>query len=206
MSLHRTGRKALLGLALGIASFGALAAANVGQPAPAFTAVGADGKPLSLEALRGKTVVLEWTNADCPFVKKHYESGNIPRLQEEEVAKGIVWLQVISSAPGQQGYVDGKTAAKLNEYRDAKPSNTVLDPDGKIGKLYGAQTTPHFFIVDAKGTLVYKGAIDSIASVDAGDIARADNYVKAALDSLAAGKKIEHASTKPYGCSVKYSS
>lgn len=206
MSLHRAGRNALLGLALGVASFGVLAAATVGQPAPAFSGVGADGKPVSLEALRGKTVVLEWTNADCPFVKKHYESGNIPKLQEEEVAKAIVWLQVISSAPGAQGHVDGKTAAKLNEYRDARPSNTVLDPDGKIGKLYGAQTTPHFFIVDAKGTLVYKGAIDSIASADPGDIARAENYVRTALDSLAAGKKIEHSSTKPYGCSVKYAS
>jgi hypothetical protein len=205
MSVVSFTRQALFAAAVAM-SASAFAAADLNQPAPLFSAKGADGKTVSLESFRGKTVVLEWTNADCPFVKKHYESGNIPKLQQEEVAKGIVWLQVISSAPGNQGYVDGATAIKLNEYRGAAPSATLLDADGKIGKLYGAQTTPHFFIIDAQGKLVYKGAIDSIASPDPGDIARADNYVRKALTAIAAGSKIEHASTKPYGCSVKYAS
>lgn len=208
MSLVSFTRRAALGLAFAalipVSAFAALP--TISQPAPAFTAKTADGKTLSLDSLRGKTVVLEWTNADCPFVKKHYESGNIPNLQEAETAKGVVWLQVISSAPGQQGNVDGPTAIKLNDYRGAKPTATLLDPEGKIGKLYGAQTTPHFFIIDAKGQLAYKGAIDSIASADQGDIAKADNYVKDALAALAIGAKIEHANTKPYGCSVKYAS
>jgi hypothetical protein len=202
--LRKSFGKALLGLALTCSSLAALAVANIDQPAPAFSAPGADGKAVSLESYRGKTVVLEWTNADCPFVKKHYESGNIPTLQQDAAAKGVVWLQVISSAPGKQGYVDGATAIKLNNFRNAKPAATVLDADGKIGKLYGAQTTPHIFIVNPQGQLVYKGGIDSIPSADQSDIAKADNYVVAALGDLAAGRKIANANTKPYGCSVKY--
>ncbi len=202
--LRKSFGTALLGLTLACSSLAAMAAANIDQPAPTFSAPGADGKTVSLESYRGKTVVLEWTNADCPFVKKHYESGNIPTLQQEAAAKGIVWLQVISSAPGKQGYVDGATAIKLNNFRNAKPAATVLDADGKIGKLYGAQTTPQIFIVNPQGVLVYKGGIDSIPSTDQGDIAKADNYVVAALGDLSAGRKIAHANTKPYGCSVKY--
>lgn len=202
--LHKNIGKALLGLTLTLSSIGAFAVANIDQPAPAFSAPGADGKTVSLESYRGKIVVLEWTNADCPFVKKHYESGNIPKLQQDAAAKGVVWLQVISSAPGKQGYVDGATAIKLNNFRDAKPAATVLDSDGKIGKLYGAQTTPHIYIVNPQGQLVYKGGIDSIPSADQGDIAKADNYVVAALGDLAAGRKVANANTKPYGCSVKY--
>lgn len=194
----------LMGLTLEFSSIAVFAAANLDQPAPAFSAPSADGKTISLDSYRGKTVVLEWTNADCPFVKKHYESGNIPKLQQDATAKGVVWLQVISSAPGKQGYVDGATAIKLNNFRDAKPTATVLDADGKIGKLYGAQTTPHIFIVNPQGQLVYKGGIDSIPSTDQSDIAKADNYVVAALGDLAAGRKIANANTKPYGCSVKY--
>jgi hypothetical protein len=157
-----------------------------------------------LSSLRGKTVVLEWTNHDCPFVKKHYESGNIPRLQKEATAKGIIWLQVISSAPGKQGYVDGATAIKQNAERHAAPTNILLDRDGKLGHLYDAQTTPHLFIIDAKGVLVYKGGIDSIASTDKADIAKAEPYVSEALASLAAGKPIAPNTTQPYGCAVKY--
>lgn len=197
-------RIALLTAALAFVPFATLAAATIDQPAPAFTATTADGKSLDLNSLRGKTVVLEWTNHDCPFVKKHYESGNIPSLQKDAASKGIVWLQVISSAPGKQGHVDGATAAKLNASRGATPANVLLDPDGTLGKLYAAQTTPHIYIIDAKGTLVYKGGIDSIASADKGDIAKAEPYVVNALDALAAGKKIASNSTKPYGCSVKY--
>lgn len=182
------------------------AVATLDQPAPAFSAASAAGGTISLEQYRGKTVVLEWTNHDCPFVKKHYESGNIPALQKEATAKGIVWLQVISSAPGKQGYVDGATAQKLNAERGAAPTGTVLDPEGKVGRLYEAVTTPHIYIVNPDGKLVYKGGIDSIASNKKDDIAKADNYVKAALGDLAAGRKIAQASTQPYGCTVKYGS
>lgn len=200
-------RRTLLGLAaasLPLFAGTAHAAAEIGQPAPAFTAQGADGKPVSLAGFKGKTVVLEWTNHECPFVVKHYESGNIPQLQKEFTAKGAVWLQVISSAPDKQGHVDGPSALKINGFRNAAPSGIVLDPDGKIGKAYGAQTTPHLFIVDPAGQLVYKGGIDSIPSASKNDIVRADNYVKLAFADLAAGRKLAHASTKPYGCSIKY--
>ena len=200
-------RRTLLSLAaasLPLFAGTAHAAAEIGQPAPAFTAQGADGKPVSLAGFKGKTVVLEWTNHECPFVVKHYESGNIPQLQKEFTAKGAVWLQVISSAPDKQGHVDGPSALKINGFRNAAPSGIVLDPDGKIGKAYGAQTTPHLFIVDPAGQLVYKGGIDSIPSASKADIVKADNYVKLAFADLAAGRKLAHASTKPYGCSIKY--
>jgi hypothetical protein len=137
-------------------------------------------------------------------VRKHYGGGNIPALQKEAAAQGVVWLQVISSAPGQQGHVDGPTALQLNRQRGAAPSAIVLDPQGAVGRLYAAQTTPHLYIVDAQGVLVYKGGIDSIASNRAEDIAKADNYVRLALADLAAGRTVAQASTRPYGCSVKY--
>ncbi len=194
------------GLALACTSITAHAAADIGQAAPAFTAQGADGKPVNLADYKGKTVVLEWTNHDCPFVKKHYDSGNIPALQKDASAKGIVWLQVISSAPGQQGQVDGATALKLNTSRQAQPAGTVLDPQGTVGKLYGAQTTPHIFIIDAQGKLAYKGGIDSIPSSNQADIAKADKYVANALTAITSGQKVAQASTRPYGCSVKYAS
>ena len=186
------------------AASGAMANAELNKPAPAFAAVGADGKPLKLDAYKGRTVVLEWTNHECPFVKKHYESGNIPTLQKDAADKGIVWLQVVSSAPGKQGHVDGATAQKLNGSREAAPAGTVLDADGSIGKLYGAQTTPHIFIVKADGTLAYKGGIDSIPTADKADLPKAENYVTSALKAIAAGTAVEKASTKPYGCAVKY--
>ena len=202
--LQKLINQSLLAATITLAPLVAFAAADIDKPAPTFSATGADGKPINLESYRGKTVVLEWTNADCPFVKKHYESNNIQKLQDEAAAQGVVWLQVISSAPGAQGYVDGPSAVKLNQFRESKPAGVVLDADGKIGKAYGAQTTPHLYIVDAKGQLVYKGGIDSIASPDKGDIAKADNYVRNALKEIAAGKKVSNPSTKPYGCSVKY--
>lgn len=183
----------------------AFANANVDAPAPAFTATTADGKTVSLADYKGKTVVLEWTNHDCPFVKKHY-SGNMQAHQKDAAAQGVVWLQVISSAPGQQGHVDGATARKLNADRGATPTATLLDPKGEIGKLYGAQTTPHMYVIKPDGTLAYKGGIDSINSAKVDDIAKAEPYVKEALAAVAAGKKVEKASTRPYGCSVKYAS
>lgn len=194
-----------LGLGLGFAG-AASAAATVDQPAPTFKATAADGSSVDLASLRGKTVVLEWTNHDCPYVRKHYDSGNIPTLQKEALAKGVVWLQVISSAPGEQGFVDGPTAAKLNTSRGAAPSGTLLDPSGQIGKLYGAQTTPHLYIITPEGQLAYKGGIDSIATAKKEDIAKADSYVRLALADLAAGRKVAQANTRPYGCAVKYGS
>ena len=183
----------------------AIAEPVIDQPAPTFTAKTADGKNLDLASLKGKTVVLEWTNHECPFVVKHYDkSDNIPSLQKEFTAKGVVWLQVISSATGNQGYVEGESAIKINQHRGAAPTNILLDPEGTIGKLYGAQTTPHFFIINDKGVLVYKGGIDSIASARPQDIPNATNYVREALNAIASGKKVANASTKPYGCSIKY--
>ena len=205
MFLHRLYQFALVSFAFTIAS-PAIAEPVVNKPAPVFSGVAADGSTIKLDDLRGKTVVLEWTNHECPFVVKHYESGNIPDLQKDAVAKGIVWLQVITSAPGKQGNVTGEVAQKLNEHRGATPTNTVLDNDGSIGKLYGATNTPQFFIIDPQGVLVYKGGIDSIPSADKSDIPKAENYVKAALADLAAGRKVAKSSTKPYGCSVKYAS
>ena len=204
MMLRKLLQLAAVGLSLGLLPLTASANPAIGQPAPTFTATAADGSSISLAGLRGKTVVLEWTNHDCPFVKKHYESGNIQTLQKDAAAKGYVWLQVISSAPGKQGHVDGATAIRLNKERGATPANTLLDPAGKLGRLYGAQTSPHLFIIDPAGTLLYKGGIDSIPSAKKEDLTKADNYVRLAFADLAAGRKIAQASTQPYGCSIKY--
>lgn len=181
-------------------------AVDVQQPAPDFTATGANGQPIQLSAYKGKVVVLEWTNHDCPFVKKHYESGNIQKLQKEAAAQGVVWLQVISSAPGQQGHVNAATAKQVNEYREAKPAGTVLDESGAVGKLYGARTTPHIFVIDAQGKLAYKGGIDSIPSNRPEDIAQAEPYARNAIQATLKGQQVAKASTQPYGCSVKYGS
>jgi len=181
-------------------------AIDVQQPAPDFTATGANGQPIQLSAYKGKVVVLEWTNHDCPFVKKHYESGNIPKLQKEAAAQGVVWLQVISSAPGQQGHLNAATARQVNEYREAKPAGTVLDESGAVGKLYGARTTPHFFVIDQQGKLAYKGGIDSIPSNRPEDIAQAEPYARNAILATLKGQQVAKASTQPYGCSVKYGS
>jgi Peroxiredoxin len=207
MAIKNLAKAFCAGVALTFAATAVVADPVVGQPAPVFTGKTAEGSNLNLEALRGKTVVLEWTNHECPYVVKHYEkSGNIPSLQKEAAEDGIVWLQVISSAPGKQGHVDGATALKLNEQRGAHPSGVILDSDGSIGKLYAAQTSPHLFIINAEGVLEYKGGIDSIKSPKEGDIPKATNYVREALDALAEGKKVPHPSTAPYGCSIKYAS
>lgn len=198
-------RRSLIAAALA-APLLALASAAVDAPAPAFTATTADGKTVSLADFKGKTVVLEWTNHDCPYVRKHYGSGNMQGQQKAAAAQGVVWLQVISSAPGQQGFVDGATAQKLNAERGAAPTATLLDPKGDLGKLYGAQTTPHMYVIKADGTLAYKGGIDSIASPKVEDISKAEPYVADALAAVAAGRKVEKSSTRPYGCSVKYAS
>lgn len=201
-----TGAAALAALAVLVGAPVASAdAPKVGQPAPAFSAVDVDGKTRSLSEFKGKYVVLEWHNQGCPFVKKHYDSGNMQKLQKELTGKGAVWLSIISSAPGKQGYV---TAAEEKAYlaeKKASPTTVLFDPEGTVGKAYGAKTTPHMFVIDDKGVLVYAGAIDDNPSADAADAATAKNFVRAAYDEASAGKPVTTSSTAPYGCGVKYS-
>lgn len=183
-------------------------AIKVGQPAPDFTLTDATGKTRSLkESLKDsntKFVVLEWYNKDCPFVRKHYDSKNMQNLQTAEKKRGVEWFQVISSAPGSQGYLEPKAAIEQAKKEGAVITATLLDGDGKVGKLYEARTTPHMYVIDKKGTLIYMGAIDSISSPDKEDIKQATNYVKAAIDESLANKPVTVASTTAYGCSVKY--
>ena len=193
----------LLGLMTAV-MFAAEAAVNINQPAPDFSGVDSNGKTHTLSDYRGRTVVLEWTNHDCPYVRKHYDSGNMQDLQKAATSDGIIWLSIISSAPRKQGHVSGSEANTLTAQRKASPTAVILDEKGEIGRLYGAKTTPHMYIIDAKGTLVYMGGIDSIPSSNMADIERATNYVDAALRALAAGKPVTDAVTRPYGCSVEY--
>ncbi|MCY3828678.1 MAG: redoxin domain-containing protein [Rhodospirillaceae bacterium] len=182
----------------------AFASPQVGKTAPDFTGVDSNGASVTLSALRGKLVVLEWTNHGCPYVSKHYGAGNMQTTQKAARAKGAVWLSIISSAPGRQGHVDGAGANRLTETRGAAPSHVILDPKGTIGRKYEATNTPHMFIVGKDGTLLYMGAIDSIRSANPADIPRAKNYVTAALNEIAAGKRVSEPVTRQYGCSVKY--
>jgi peroxiredoxin len=177
---------------------------KIGAPAPNFTAVDSNGKNHNLSDFKGKTVVLEWTNHDCPFVKKHYETNNMQKLQKSATTQGVVWLSIISSAPGQQGFVNGAKANELTKSRNAAPTAVILDPDGKIGKLYGARTTPHMFVIAPNGNLAYMGAIDDKPSANKDDVATAKNFVAEALSAIKAGKPVAVATTQPYGCSVKY--
>ena len=180
------------------------AAVTTGDKAPAFTATTASGETVSLADYAGKTVVLEWTNKGCPFVKKFYESGKMQSLQKTATDDGVVWLSVISSAPGKQGHMGGEEAVAHAKDVNASPSAIILDPQGTLGKQYGAKTTPHIFIINAAGELVYQGAPDNIASPSQDDLAKATNYVTATLAALKAGTPIEVSTTQPYGCSVKY--
>lgn len=180
------------------------AAVNVGQPAPDFIGLDSNGKQHSLSQYKGKTVVLEWTNHDCPYVKKHYNSGNMQALQKDATANGVIWLSIISSRPGKQGHVSGKQANELTASRNASPTAVILDESSEIGLLYGAKTTPHMYIVDKSGQLVYMGGIDDTPSKDEDDIPKSKNYVRAALDEMAASQAIKKSITRPYGCSVKY--
>jgi hypothetical protein len=177
---------------------------QVGRPAPAFSGTDSQGNTRRLEDYRGKTVVLEWTNADCPFTRKHYASGNMQALQELAREHGVVWLSIISSAPGKQGYVDGTGADALTRSRRAAPAAVLLDPNGSLGRLYHAKTTPHMFVIGPTGDLKYMGGIDSIPTADIGDIKGAEPYLKEAMLAVADGKPVVHAVTRPYGCSVKY--
>lgn len=179
-------------------------AAKVGESAPDFTATDSNGQTRKLSDYKGKFVVLEWTNQGCPYTRKHYDSGNMQKLQKQWTQKGVVWLTIVSSAPGAQGYV---TPSQENEYLkkvNASPTAVLLDPKGDIGHLYEAKTTPHMFIIDKSGNLIYNGAIDDKATTDTSDVAGATNYVSQALDQAMAGKPVANAATRPYGCSVKY--
>ena len=182
------------------------ASPSLGTPAPQFKDIDSNGNEVSLSDFQGKIVILEWTNHDCPYVRRQYMTGNMQMVQVKAKDMGVVWISIISSAPGTQGHVNRRQANKLTASRKALPSHVVMDPSGVIGKLYGARTTPHMYIVDTKGILVYKGAIDdkptSWGKIDAGT----KNYVLDALSELMAGNRITHAATQPYGCSVKYGS
>jgi peroxiredoxin len=182
----------------------ALAAPQIGHAAPDFTAKDSKGNPVRLSQYRGKTVVLEWTNADCPYTRKHYTSGNMQSVQTLAQKTGVVWLTVISSAPGKQGYVDGPAADALTQSRGAAPTAVLLDSSGTVGRLYGAKTTPHMFVIDKNGALQYMGGIDSIATADISDIAHAEPYLKEAMLAVSQGNPVAHPVTRPYGCSIKY--
>lgn len=181
-----------------------IVAAKVGSAAPDFTLTDTNGKKQSLSAYKGKLVVLEWLNHGCPFVKKHYSSGNMQALQKEYSGKGVIWLSIVSSAEGKQGFQSNAEHNAAMKAASAKPTAILVDSDGKVGHMYGAKTTPHMFVINKKGDLAYAGAIDDKSSADAEDVKSAKNYVRAALDALLKGKVPQVASTQSYGCSVKY--
>ena len=194
-----------LGIAL-TAGLVAIAHAAVapGLPAPDFTLTGVDGTAVKLSQQRGKYVVLEWFNSECPFVQKHYNSGNMQKLQAKYTDKGIVWLAINSTNPQHSNYRDAKRSRQIMSDWKAKPDSLLLDPGGTVGRDYGARTTPHMYVIDPEGKLVYMGGIDDKPSVSARDIPGAKNYVVAALDDLLAGRSVSDNDTRPYGCSIKY--
>ncbi len=177
---------------------------KVGQAAPDFVGTDTQGRQHALADYRGQVVVLEWTNHDCPYVRKHYGAGNMQAQQREAADAGAVWLSVISSAPGKQGHVSAAEADRLTEQRGAAPAAVLLDPEGTIGRSYGARTTPHMYVIDRDGTLVYMGGIDSIPSSRTADIPEATQYVRVALGEVLNGGTVSEPVTRPYGCSVKY--
>lgn len=179
-------------------------AVKVGSSAPDFMSTDTYGKAHRLSDYKGKFVVLEWHNRECPYTRKHYSSGNMQNLQREWTEKGVVWFTVISSAPGQQGYVTAEDENAYVQQIKASPTAVLLDPTGELGHLYSAKTTPHIFIINPQGALIYDGAIDDKPTTDLQDVTRAKNYVSAALQEAMAGKEVAVAATRPYGCSVKY--
>jgi peroxiredoxin len=189
-----------------VAVAAAHAAATVGQPAPAFTLSDTNGKTVNLADYKGKTVVLEWHNPECPFVKKHYESANMQTLQSKYTKEGVVWLSVNSTEPSHQDYKKPNAMSALLKTSNASATAYLMDESGAMGKAYGARTTPHMYIVDREGTLVYAGGIDDKRSSNIADVKTAKNYVAAALDEMKAGKSVSVSTTTPYGCSVKYKS
>lgn len=194
----------LAGFFLVLSALAIAAETPVGKPAPDFSLPDSTDKTHSLSDYKGKIIVLEWLNHGCPYVKKHYNSGNMQKLQKTYAAKGVIWFSIISSAPGKQGYQTPEEATETVKQKNAAPKAVLLDPEGTVGKLYGAKTTPHMFIIDSDGILVYNGGIDDIRSTNIDDIAKAKNYVQIALDELLAGKEVTVKTSQPYGCSVKY--
>ena len=184
----------------------ATAQAVIGAAAPAFTLTDSNGRNPSLADFKGKTVVLEWTSHECPYVGKHYGGNNMQALQKKWTGQGVVWLSVISSAPGQPGYVSPRQANKLTADRGAAPTAVLFDPTGKVGHAYGARTTPHMYVINGEGTLVYKGGIDDQPTARLQDLKGARNFVDQALSEIAQGKPVSVAASRAYGCSIKYGS
>ncbi|MAN47506.1 MAG: thioredoxin family protein [Alphaproteobacteria bacterium] len=215
MFMSRRNFSIAAGMAAAVAlTAGALIASTVqtssatepGELAPDFTGVTATGETVSLADFAGKTVILEWTNDGCPFVQKHYAvpPASMQGLQTDAAESDVVWLSVISSAPGKQGHRTGAEVLDMNTARGATPAHVILDASGEIGRAYGAKTTPHMFLITPEGAIAYQGAIDDKPSARVADLETATNYVRAAMDSLAAGEPVETANTQPYGCSIKY--
>jgi len=201
-------------LALGVLAAGALPAtswaqtnqAEVGEPAPNFTLKAADGDTHSLSDFEGQYVVLEWLNFGCPFVGKHYGSGNMQRLQDTYTDEGVVWLSIVSSAPGKQGYYPPDEMVEQKKKHDGDMTAILMDPDGEVGKTYGATVTPHMYVVSPKGELLYRGGIDDKPTTDEADIEGATNYVRMALDAAMNGEEVRPKRAEPYGCTIKYAS
>ena len=187
-------------LSLGIVSASELTA-------PSFKLMNQNGENIELDSFKGKKVILEWTNHDCPFVQRHYETSNMQNLQEKYTEEGVIWLSIISSAEGKQGYVSPDEAIELTNSRSAKPSHVLFDTSGEVGKMYKAKTTPHMYIIDENQKLQYQGAIDNMGRTGAlfnTDLSKAKNYVVAAMNDLANGLSVQEPKTRPYGCSIKY--
>ncbi len=179
-------------------------AAEIGKPAPAFSSKDAKGVDVSLATLKGKVVVLEWVNHGCPFVVKHYGSQNMQKLQETYTGKGVVWITINSGSKASGSFTDNETFLKISAEKGSKATHLIADESGTMGKAYAAKTTPHMFVINQEGILVYHGAIDSKKTTNAADIAGAENFVAKALDEVLAGKEVSNAKTEPYGCGVKY--
>lgn len=199
-------RRALFALPALLLAAAAQAAPTVGQAAPDFTLKDAAGRSVKLSDYRGKLVVLEWTNPGCPYVRKHYDSGNMAATQQDAAAKGAVWLSINSTEKGSYDYLEPAKLVAWQKERKVQPTATLMDEEGVAGKAYGARTTPHMYIVDPQGRLVYAGGIDSVPSSNPEDIKRAVNYVRQGVAEAAAGKPVSAATTRPYGCSIKYKS
>lgn len=178
--------------------------AEIDKPAPGFALADQNGKEYSLSDFKGRYVVLEWTNPDCPFVRKHYDSGNMQSLQKAYAKKGVVWLSICSSAPGKQGYYQGADITKQIEGKKGMQLAYLVDADGSVGRMYGAKTTPHMFVIDDDGVLIYAGGIDDKPSTNTADIDGATNYVQQCLDAAMSGKPVPTKTSTPYGCSIKY--
>lgn len=200
----RTALAALAFAGLAMQAPAVSAAPEIGSRAPDFSATDINGKPVKLSELKGKTVVLEWTNAECPYVVKHYGSGNMQALQADATKDGVVWIQLLSSAKGEQGHLSPEDAAAQMKSVKGSPSRIVLDELGKIGRSYDARTTPHMYVINPEGNLVFMGGIDDKPTTRTADIATAKNYVRAALDAVKTGQPVATPIARPYGCSIKY--